>query len=59
MWRALYLAAAGVTTDEHGYIHVNERLETSAPGVYALGNVNGGPQFTHMRTMTTGSCRPI
>ncbi len=45
---ALNLAAAGVTTDQHGYIHVNERLETSAPGVYALGDVNGGPQFTHI-----------
>jgi pyruvate/2-oxoglutarate dehydrogenase complex dihydrolipoamide dehydrogenase (E3) component len=45
---ALNLAAAGVTTDQRGYIHVNERLETSAPGVYALGDVNGGPQFTHI-----------
>jgi pyruvate/2-oxoglutarate dehydrogenase complex dihydrolipoamide dehydrogenase (E3) component len=45
---ALNLAAAGVTTDKHGYIQVNERLETSAPGVYALGDVNGGPQFTHI-----------
>jgi pyruvate/2-oxoglutarate dehydrogenase complex dihydrolipoamide dehydrogenase (E3) component len=44
----LHLAAAGVATGEHGYIRVNERLETSAPGVYALGNVNGGPQFTHI-----------
>jgi pyruvate/2-oxoglutarate dehydrogenase complex dihydrolipoamide dehydrogenase (E3) component len=45
---ALNLAAAGVTTGEHGYISVNEWLETSAPEVYALGDVNGGPQFTHI-----------
>ncbi len=41
-------AAAGVATDAQGYVTVNERLETSAPGVYALGDVKGGPQFTHV-----------
>jgi pyruvate/2-oxoglutarate dehydrogenase complex dihydrolipoamide dehydrogenase (E3) component len=45
---ALNLAAAGVATNERGYIRVNERLETSAPGVYALGDVNGGSAFTHI-----------
>ncbi|MBC8006853.1 MAG: mercuric reductase [Prolixibacteraceae bacterium] len=44
----LNLAAAGIAVDAHGYINVNERLETSAPGVYALGGVNGGPAFTHV-----------
>lgn len=44
----LNLAAAGVETDSHGYIRVNERLETSAPGIYALGDVKGGPAFTHI-----------
>ena len=34
--------------DAKGYIRVDERLETSAPGVYALGDVKGGPQFTHI-----------
>lgn len=44
----LNLQAAGVETDERGFVTVNDRLETSAPGVYALGDVNGGPQFTHV-----------
>jgi len=40
--------AAGVEIDEHGYIKVNEYLETTAPGIYALGDVKGGPAFTHI-----------
>jgi pyruvate/2-oxoglutarate dehydrogenase complex dihydrolipoamide dehydrogenase (E3) component len=40
--------AAGVDTDSRGFIRVNERLETSATGVYALGDVKGGPAFTHI-----------
>ena len=44
----LNLAAAGVETDSKGYIRVNERLETNVPGVYALGDVKGGPAFTHI-----------
>jgi pyruvate/2-oxoglutarate dehydrogenase complex dihydrolipoamide dehydrogenase (E3) component len=44
----LNLAAAGVKTDRHGYIVVNERLETNVAGIYALGDVKGGPQFTHI-----------
>ncbi len=43
----LILPAAGVETDSRGFIKVNDRLETTAPGVWALGDVNGGPQFTH------------
>lgn len=45
---ALDLANAGIAADERGYITVNERLETSAPGVYAIGDVKGGPAFTHI-----------
>jgi pyruvate/2-oxoglutarate dehydrogenase complex dihydrolipoamide dehydrogenase (E3) component len=45
---ALNLAAAGLEADQRGCIPVNERLETRAPGVYALGDVNGGPAFTHI-----------
>ncbi|MCC7449357.1 MAG: mercuric reductase [Anaerolineae bacterium] len=44
----LNLSAAGVETDKHGYIKVNERLETNVPGVFALGDVKGGPAFTHI-----------
>jgi pyruvate/2-oxoglutarate dehydrogenase complex dihydrolipoamide dehydrogenase (E3) component len=44
----LNLAAAGIACDKHGFITVNSKLETSAPGVYALGDINGGPQFTHI-----------
>jgi pyruvate/2-oxoglutarate dehydrogenase complex dihydrolipoamide dehydrogenase (E3) component len=44
----LNLPVAGVQTDRRGFIEVNERLETTAPGVWALGDVNGGPQFTHV-----------
>ena len=44
----LNLSAAGVKTDSHGFIQVNDRLETSTPGVYALGDVKGGPAFTHI-----------
>ncbi|HEX5156291.1 MAG TPA: mercuric reductase [Ktedonobacterales bacterium] len=45
---ALNLAAAGVATNERGYIQVNERLETNVPGIYALGDVKGPPAFTHI-----------
>lgn len=44
----LNLSAAGVATDEQGYIRVNDSLETSVEGVYALGDVKGGPAFTHV-----------
>lgn len=44
----LGLAAAGVTTDDRGFITVDERLRTSAEGVFAVGDVNGGPQFTYI-----------
>ncbi|QQS47731.1 MAG: mercuric reductase [Acidobacteriota bacterium] len=45
---ALDLKAAGVETDRHGFIRTNERLETNVTGIYALGDVKGGPQFTHI-----------
>ncbi len=42
------LEQAGVALDARGYIRVNERLETTAPGVWALGECAGSPQFTHI-----------
>jgi pyruvate/2-oxoglutarate dehydrogenase complex dihydrolipoamide dehydrogenase (E3) component len=42
------LDVAGVNLDDRGYIRVNERLETSAPAVWAIGECAGSPQFTHV-----------
>jgi pyruvate/2-oxoglutarate dehydrogenase complex dihydrolipoamide dehydrogenase (E3) component len=42
------LELAGVELNDRGYIKVNERLETTAPGVWAIGEVAGSPQFTHV-----------
>jgi pyruvate/2-oxoglutarate dehydrogenase complex dihydrolipoamide dehydrogenase (E3) component len=44
----LGLDMAGIELDSQGYIRVNSRLETSTPGVWALGDVKGGPAFTHI-----------
>ncbi|OUJ73030.1 mercuric reductase [Hymenobacter crusticola] len=44
----LGLDKAGVELDENGYIKVDDDLLTNVPGVYALGDVHGGPQFTHI-----------
>ncbi len=45
---AIGLEIAGVALDDRGYIQVNERLETSAPHVWAIGECAGSPQFTHV-----------
>jgi pyruvate/2-oxoglutarate dehydrogenase complex dihydrolipoamide dehydrogenase (E3) component len=45
---SLNVGAAGIATDERGFIQVNTRLETNVEGVYALGDINGGPAFTHI-----------
>ncbi len=42
------LEVAGVELTDRGYIRVNERLETTAPGVWAVGEVAGSSQFTHI-----------
>jgi len=42
------LELAGVELTDHGYIKVNDRLETTAPGVWAVGEVAGSPHFTHI-----------
>jgi len=45
---ALTPEAAGIRLNDRGFIEVNEYLETSAPGIYAMGDVKGGPAFTHL-----------
>ncbi len=44
----LNLRAAGIEADERDYIRVNGYLETNVPGIYAMGDVKGGPAFTHI-----------
>ncbi len=45
---SLNLEICGVKTDEKGYVVVNGKLETNIEGIYALGDVKGGPAFTHI-----------
>jgi pyruvate/2-oxoglutarate dehydrogenase complex dihydrolipoamide dehydrogenase (E3) component len=40
--------AAGISLNDRGFIEVDEYLETNVPGVYAMGDVKGGPGFTHL-----------
>jgi pyruvate/2-oxoglutarate dehydrogenase complex dihydrolipoamide dehydrogenase (E3) component len=44
----LNLPAAGIETDERGFVRVNSRLESNVAGVYGIGDVKGGPAFTHI-----------
>ncbi|KAA2238555.1 mercuric reductase [Chitinophaga agrisoli] len=39
---------AGIELDEKGFIRVNDHLETTVPGIYAMGDAKGGPAFTHI-----------
>jgi pyruvate/2-oxoglutarate dehydrogenase complex dihydrolipoamide dehydrogenase (E3) component len=45
---ALAPAEAGIRLDDRGFVEVDEYLETSVPGVYAMGDVKAGPAFTHL-----------
>jgi pyruvate/2-oxoglutarate dehydrogenase complex dihydrolipoamide dehydrogenase (E3) component len=45
---SLNVSAAGIAVDKRNFIHVNGKLETSGAGVYALGDIKGGPAFTHI-----------
>ncbi|MGB6199397.1 MAG: mercuric reductase [Candidatus Acidiferrales bacterium] len=45
---SLNVSAAGIAIDSHGFIQVNAKLETSAAGIFALGDIKGGPAFTHI-----------
>ena len=44
----LNLNAAGIATDDQGWIHSSSRLETNVPGTWVLGDIKGGPMFTHI-----------
>lgn len=46
--KQLNLAAAGVNVDARGFISVNDRLQTNVAGIYAMGDIKGGPAFTHI-----------
>jgi pyruvate/2-oxoglutarate dehydrogenase complex dihydrolipoamide dehydrogenase (E3) component len=45
---SLNVGAAGIATDQRGFIRVNAKLETNVQGIYALGDIKGGPAFTHI-----------
>ena len=45
---SLNASAAGIATDKRGFIRVNAKLETNVEGVFALGDIKGGPAFTHI-----------
>ncbi len=43
----LGLETVGVATDPHGYVKIDKTLATNVPGIWAAGDIRGGPQFTH------------
>ncbi len=45
---ALNITAAGIAADKDGFIQVNAKLETNVAGIFALGDIKGGPAFTHI-----------
>jgi pyruvate/2-oxoglutarate dehydrogenase complex dihydrolipoamide dehydrogenase (E3) component len=44
----LNIAAAGILADKRGFIQVSAKLETNVDGIFALGDIKGGPAFTHI-----------
>ena len=48
--RALDAAAAGVTVDDRGFIPVDDQMKTDVPGIYAIGDIVGGPMLAHKAT---------
>jgi len=45
---SLNVKAAGIATDKKGFVQVNDRLETNVAGIFAIGDIKGGPAFTHI-----------
>ena len=45
---ALNLAASGIELDDRGFVKIDDRFQTTCPGVYAIGDVAGQPAFTHV-----------
>lgn len=45
---ALDVSAAGIEVDAKGFIKVTPSLQTTAPNIWTLGDIKGGPQFTHI-----------
>jgi pyruvate/2-oxoglutarate dehydrogenase complex dihydrolipoamide dehydrogenase (E3) component len=45
---SLNVGAAGIATDARGFVKVTEKLETNVEDVYAMGDIKGGPAFTHI-----------
>ena len=45
---SLHPSVAGIVVDEHGYIKANEKLETNVGNIYVVGDIKGGPAFTHI-----------
>lgn len=45
---SLHLQNAGIHTDKQGYVSVDEQLQTNVQGIYSIGDVKGGPAFTHI-----------
>jgi pyruvate/2-oxoglutarate dehydrogenase complex dihydrolipoamide dehydrogenase (E3) component len=41
-------SVAGIEVDQHGYIKANDRLETNVGNIFAIGDIKGGPAFTHI-----------
>ncbi|MDO6389551.1 FAD-dependent oxidoreductase [Pontibacter sp. BT731] len=48
MTEGLNLETAGIRTDKKGYIEVDASLKTNVPNIWAIGDINGGPQFTYI-----------
>ena len=46
--KELNLENAGIEVSERGFVNVNEHLQTNKPHIFAMGDVNGGPQFTYI-----------